>query len=387
MRGIVVFMFLAGCVAGPQDGYTQNGYTGRAAANIQPANIHVNFDRTKILQQSVTGDAGVAGRKVGMDDPVRVASISKMVMSIAVMRLVQQGIVDLDKDVGIYLGWPIRNPAYPDHVISLRMLMSHTSSLTDDAGYILPLDGDLSVIVADPKAWDKHHAPGQYFRYANFNSPIIAAVMEAATNERFDKLMERLVLSPLRLDACYNWGSGCIAGRRAQAAALLRPDGTLAKDGPVAAGQINAGQDDCNFVRANSGSCDIALYLLGKNGSAFSPQGGLRISASDMVKIGQVLLNKGQPLLSPVSFAEMTKPAWQFDGSNGDDEDGFFNGYGLGFHIIEQKGGAKWIGHAGEAYGLRAGFWLNPASGKGRVRYVTMVDEFAKVGHCFDSCP
>jgi CubicO group peptidase (beta-lactamase class C family) len=317
-----------------------------------------------------------------MDDPVRVASISKMVVSIAVMRLVEQGIVDLDKDVGAYLGWLIRNPAFPDRAISLRMLMSHTSSLTDDAGYILPLDGDLSVILADPKAWDNHHAPGEYFRYANFNSPIIAAVMEAATNERFDKLMDRLVLSPLQLDACYNWGSGCSAGRRAQAAVLLRPDGALAKDGPVGAGQV-----ECNFVRSSNGSCDISLYRLEKNGSAFSPQGGLRISAGDLIKVGQVLLNKGQPLLSPASFAEMTKPAWQFDGRNGDDEDGFFKAYGLGFHIIEQKDGTQWIGHVGEAYSLRAGFWLNPASGKGRVRYVTMVDEFAKVGHCFDSCP
>lgn len=377
MRGILIFMLLAGCATGPKDEPMV-----RAATSIQPANIRADFDRKQIWQQSVTGDAGVAGRKVGMDDPVRVASISKMVVSIAVMRLVQQGIVDLDKDVGAYLGWSVRNPAYPDRVISLRMLMSHTSSLTDEADYILPLDGDLAVVLADQKAWDKHHAPGQYFRYANFNSPIIAAVMEAATNERFDKLMDRLVLSPLRLDACYNWGSGCSAGRRAQAAALLRPDGSLAKDGPVA-----AGQDDCNFVPASNGSCDIALYRFGQNGSAFSPQGGLRISASDLVKVGQSLLNKGQPLLSPASFAEMTKPAWQFDGSNGDDDSGFFKAYGLGFHIIEQKDGTKWIGHVGEAYSLRAGFWLDTSSGRGRVRYVTMVDEFAKVNHCFDVCP
>lgn len=387
MRGILIFMLLAGCATGPKDESPIDVHIARAATRIQPANIRADFDRQQILQQSVTGDAGFAGRKVEMDDPVRIASISKMVVSIAVMRLVEQGKVDLDKDVGEHLGRPIRNPAYPDRAISLRMLMSHTSSLTDDAGYILPLDSDLSVILADPKAWDKHHAPGQYFRYANFNLPIIAAVMEAVTSERFDKLMDRLVLSPLRLDACYNWGSGCSAARRAQAAVLLRPDGSLAKDGPIAAGQVGGGQGECNFVRASNGSCDVSYYRLGKNGSAFSPQGGLRISASDLVKVGQVLLNKGQPLLSPASFAEMTKPAWQFDGSNGDDDSGFFNAYGLGFHIIEQTDGTKWIGHVGEAYSLRAGFWLNPSSGRGRVRYVTMVEESAKVSHCFDSCP
>jgi CubicO group peptidase (beta-lactamase class C family) len=93
-----------------------------------------------------------AGRKVTADDPVRVASISKMVVAIGVMRLVEQGKLDLDADVSTQL-LTLRNPAYPDVPITLRLLLSHRSSLTDAAGYYVPLDGDLRDITDQAKAW------------------------------------------------------------------------------------------------------------------------------------------------------------------------------------------------------------------------------------------
>jgi CubicO group peptidase (beta-lactamase class C family) len=353
-----------------------------APAMISPAVVKVDFTANSIGPIKVEGNAGVAGRRVTIDDPARVASISKMVVAIAVMRLVEQGKLDLDRDVSAYLGWQLRNPSFPDAPISLRHLLSHQSGLRDRIDYIVPLDGDLSKVLGNPKAWDEVHPPGTYFSYANINSPLIAAVMEGATGERFDRLMARVVLTPLGLDACYNWGAGCSEGRRAQAVTLLRPNSDLARDAAM------KGPDPCAVYPASDGSCDVdKLYRLGRNGSAFSPQGGLRISARDLAKIGQMMLRNGAPLLSPKSFAEMTAPAWTFDGSNGDDNKGYFNAYGLGVHWLTDTQGKRWFGHVGEAYSLRAGFWINPAEGKGFYRYVTMVDEFSPVGHCFDRCP
>ena len=353
-----------------------------AAQVIRPAVVRVDFTRRALGPVLVSGDAGVAGRLVTIDDPARVASISKLVVALAAMRLVEAGKLDLDRDVGSYLGWKVRNPAFPDMPITLRQLLSHRAGLTDGIDYIVPLDGDLSDVLANPKAWDGAHPPASYFQYANINSPLIAAALEGATGERFDRLMARLVLEPLKLDACYNWGAGCSDGRRAQAVTLLRPNGDLARDVAL------TGADPCPVLAASDGSCDIdKSYRLARNGSAFSPQGGLRISARDLAKIGQVLLNDGRPLLLPKTFAEMIGPVWTFDGSNGADEDGYFKAYGLGIHWLDDGKGGQWIGHVGEAYSLRAGFWVNRKTGKGFVRYVTMVDEFAPVGHCFDSCP
>jgi CubicO group peptidase (beta-lactamase class C family) len=348
--------------------------------------IKVDFNSKSIIRTSVTGEAGVVGRNVTIDDPARVASISKLVAALAAMRLVDQGKLDLDRDVSQYLGWQIRNPAFPDTPITMRQLLSHRSGLRDNIDYILPLDGDLQSILSNPKAWEAKHKPGDYFSYANINSPLIAAVLESITKERFDVLVARLVLTPLKLDACFNWSAGCSTSRRAQAVTLLRPTGILAKDEAI------AGIDPCPIAKASDGSCDVAKsYRLGRNGSAFSPQGGLRISPRDLTKIGQVMLAQGKPLMSKKTFATMIGPVWTFNGQNGDDEKGYFKAYGLGVHWMDdtkgKMGGGKWIGHVGEAYSLRAGFWVNPKAKKGFVRYVTMVDEFAAVGHCFDTCP
>jgi CubicO group peptidase (beta-lactamase class C family) len=351
-------------------------------ANIRPAEVRVDFTVDSITPLMAAGDAGVAGRAVTIDDPARVASISKLVVAIGVMRLAEQGKLDLDRDVNDYLKWRVRNPAFPDTPITLRALLSHRSGLRDNVDYIVPLDGSLQAVLANPKAWDAAHAPGTYFSYANINSPLIAAIMEGATGERFDRLMARLVLTPLGLDACYNWGAGCSDTRRGQAVTLLRPNGDLARDAPM------SGPDPCAVYPASNGSCDVEkLYVLGRNGSAFSPQGGLRISARDLAKIGQLLLRDGAPLLSRKSFAEMTGPVWTFDGKNGDDEKGYYLAYGLGVHWLTDTQGSRWFGHVGEAYSLRAGFWINPAERRGFYRYVTMVDEFSTVGHCFDRCP
>lgn len=343
--------------------------------------IELTFTADQLDRSKVSGLAHRPSmREATLDDPVRVASISKLAVGVAVMRLVDKEALDIDRDVSLYLGWRLVHPQFPTLKVTLRLLLSHQSGLKDDAGYFLPLDAKLADLIAKPEAWDESHAPGAYFRYANLNYPVVAAVMEAATGRRFDRIMIEEVFEPLAIPACYNW-SGCKAGAAKDAITLYRPDGSVARDDWV------GDPDQCPYVSASDGGCSLDSYLPGENGSAFAPQGGLRVSAGGLARLGQMLLNGGDGLLTPLSFAELIRAQWRFDGSNGDDDQGYFNAFGLGVQRIEQPDGQVWIGHPGEAYGLRAGLWVDRASGDGVVRISTGIAEDYPVGHCLVACP
>ena len=234
-----------------------------ALAAAQPAAMaRVTFDRRGDTGWFAKGYADVAAKRaVTVEDPARIASISKLVTAIGVMRLVEQHKVDLDTDVSRYLGWTLRNPAFPDTPITLRLLLSHRSSLTDHVDYVLPLDADMRRVLSDPKAWDADHAPGTYFHYTNFNFPVIAAVMERATHERFDRLMHRLVLAPMKIDGCYDFTT-CSDAAVARIVVQYRA-GQVTRDD-------NHGQRPaCPVTPAADGSCDLGQWRAGVNGASF----------------------------------------------------------------------------------------------------------------------
>lgn len=355
-----------------------------------PATVAVRFDRHAVRPVLAEGLADKAAmRAVTADDPVRIASISKLVTALGVMRMVDARQLDLERDVSDYLGWRLRNPAFPDTPITLRLLLSHQSGLVDGGElYIVPLGVPLRERLADPRVWDTTHAPGSgWFHYTNLNFPVIASVMERVSGQRFDHLMQRLVLRPLRLDACFNW-SGCSPRTLARAVVLYRASGEAAKD------ELHGRRPDCPVVPAADGSCNLSSYVPGDNGALFSPQGGLRISMRGLALIGQLLARQGTGFLSPRSFARLTQVQWRFDGANGLGEDGaasgFFCAYGLAVQRIGEQGlpcrddlfadHAPRLGHSGDAYGLKSGLWWDPQTGKGLAYFTTEVAPEAPTG-------
>ena len=360
------------------------------ALALPPASVAVEFDRTHVRLVLAEGEADRGShRLVSAKDPVRIASISKLVTALGVMRLVDAGKLDLDLDVSFYLGYRLRNPAFPDKPITLRLLLSHQSSLLDGADrYIIPLGETLQQRLAESAVWDGAHAPGSgWFHYTNLNFPVVASVMERVTGERFDTLMKRLVLKPLKLNACFNW-SECSRKAAARAVVLYRASGEVAKD------DLHGALPGCLVVTRPDDTCDLAAYTPGDNGSLFSPQGGLRISMRDLAKVGRMLARGGKGFLSAKSFAEMSRPQWRFDGTNGLGEDGtasgFFCAYGLAVHLIGAGGpgchddlfgdSMARLGHSGDAYGLKSGLWIDPKTGRGLAFFTTAVPDDAGTG-------
>jgi CubicO group peptidase (beta-lactamase class C family) len=350
-----------------------------AAPEIPLSQVGVAFDRNGNVGSFSEGVADPAtGRAVTPDDPVRVASISKLVVAVGVMKLVEQGRLDLDHDVSRHLGWTLRNPAFPDRPITLRQLLSHTSSVRDfDDQYAIPLGNSVQAVMAAPTSWDPKHGPGDnYFTYSNLNFPIVASIVERVTGERFDLWMRREVIEPMKLDACYNWPT-CSDAKIARAVVLTQ-GGTPVRDDLVGK------RPDCP-VFVDKGPCDLGRWKLGENGALFAPQGGLRISMNDLARVGRMLLGGGMldgvRILSMQSVEAMLTPAWRFDGHNGNTDKGFYCAYGLAVQLLPARttgcrddpagDGIFRVGHAGDAYGLRSGLWIDRLQGTGVAYFVS----------------
>jgi CubicO group peptidase (beta-lactamase class C family) len=374
MRRLVPFLslVLAGCATIP------------AAAPPLHAEAGVAFDATGEIGSFADGVADPqSGRRVTVDDPVRVASVSKMVTAVGVMQLVEQGKLDLTSDVSHWLGWPLRNPNFPDRPITLSMLLSHTSSVREhDDDYVIPLGNSLQQVMADPKNWDPHHAPGDYFAYVNLNYPIIGSIIERVTGERFDLWMHEHVLAPMKLEACFNWPT-CSDAAVARAVELDSPAGKPVKD------DLHGHRPDCPVFVKDNVPCDLSVWRAGENGALFAPQGGLRISARGLARIGRMLLNGGTldgvHILSSDFVNVLMTQVWRFDGTNGQTDGGFYCSAGNGTHQLPnpQPGcaddmgtrGAVLVGHAGDAYNMKSGLWIDPQRGRGIAYFVTGVPD------------
>lgn len=352
-----------------------------------------HFGRRRIDARDAAGD-----RPADPHTLYRVASISKLVTALGVMRLVEAGTLALDRDVSGYLGYRLRNPHFPDAAITLRMLLSHTASLRDDGGYFWGEDVALRDVLlpggsrhGQGAMWARNAPPGAYFTYANLSFGVVGEIMESATGERFDRLIERLVLAPLGVPGGFHPADFPPAARAHVATLYRKAESVDGKeiwkpDGPWVA-QVDDYAIAAPVPRASPD------YRPGRNGTLFSPQGGLRTSAAGLARIVRLFLEDGRvdgkPFLKPESVAAMLARQWQYDpaAGNGDarSEEGrreFFNAWGLGVqHFLDRSGpgrgdrlvaggGFTASGHRGDAYGLTAILAFDRGSRSGLVYLV-----------------
>ena len=261
-----------------------------------------NGEVSRRFAMGLVGDRNGRPTRLNHRHKIRVASISKLVVAIGVMRLVEQEKVDLDADVSGYLGWTLRNPNHPTQIITLRQLLSHTSSVRDAGKYFIAAGkGELrdffdpdSTLWSNGAHWaPEAEAPGVYFEYANLNFGVIAEVIERISVRRFDHFMREEVLRPLGLAADFN---ACEVPRDELGGALSkRFEGYKWQPERSWATQVDGAQRVCFYGEAmlDDPAAFLAGYELGSNATLFSPQGGLRASADDLAVIMQLLINKG----------------------------------------------------------------------------------------------
>jgi len=168
-----------------------------------------------IEEGKVISEFGISkGVPVHGDTVFGVASLSKWVTAVGVMKLVEIGRIDLDKPVSSYLTkWTLPQSDFDNDEVTIRRLLSHTAGITDGLGHngfetraeIQPLIEHLSLAKdADEGVNGRVHVgikPGSQFVYSGGSYNLLQLIVEEVTNMSFESYMSESIFVPLGMDS------------------------------------------------------------------------------------------------------------------------------------------------------------------------------------------
>lgn len=264
----------------------------------------------------------------------RIASITKWVTAIGLMTLYDQGKLDLDKDISTYLGFKVRNPAYPNVPITARMLLSHTSSLSAKASNYHPDWARIGKNGYNP-IFDTKVKPGSKYVYADYNGALIGCLIEAISKQSVQTYLNRKVFKPLGITAAYS--------------PKFLPAGTATKDllNPKGKVQISVKRDR---NRAYNNKADPE----GNNGYTV---GKLYINAESLTKLAQMMYYGGE--LNGVRILKAKTVRLMESDQKGLAE----SKYGLNTVRLNQFDRGTWYGHQGRYSGLSSNIYYQRETG------------------------
>jgi CubicO group peptidase (beta-lactamase class C family) len=289
------------------------------------------------------GSANLAHeRRATPRTPFMLASVSKTVVSVAVMQAVEDRLLDLDADVGDIVPFPIRNPEFPDDAITPRMLLTHTSTISDNWDVLnrLYVDGDSPIALGrflgdyfTPRArfFDGERNflsshPGRRYRYCNVAVALAAYLVEAASGTPFDAWCEDRIFSPLGM-ADTSWHLGGLPRRD-----IAMPYRYVVRE---------------DRYRA-----------FGQYGYPDYPDGQLRTSVRSLARFLRMFVRggelDGERLLEPGTVREMRR-------SQVPEE---VRGQGLIWYVLHRHGERYW-GHDGGDSGVATQMFFRPTDGIG----------------------
>lgn len=196
--------------------------------------------KDSIWYQKGFGYADLVGQSPYTSNTIHnIGSTSKTLIALALMQLVEQGKLQLEDDINDYLPFKIQNPHFPDSVITIRQLATHTSSLTDgednmviEYSYLLSAKTDFKA-EDFPEDYEEYYqiynqnksmsmgrflhntycpdgdwyaetnflkkAPGTTYEYSNIGATLLAYLIEEVAGEKFDTFTSQHILKPLNM--------------------------------------------------------------------------------------------------------------------------------------------------------------------------------------------
>ena len=292
---ILLFMFNMGC-SGQQNHDCLNDEIDSLINDLDITGLDIAVVKcdTVIYNQSFGYKNLNLKEKYNRDDICWIGSISKTFVATAIMQLVDADKLNLEDDALKYLKFPLRNPSYPDIPITIRMLLTHKSSINDYGSWY-------SYDFINPnKNPDYNHyyldfEPGAGYKYCNYNYNILGAVIEGATGCRFDDYIENNITGPIGMYGSFNCN---------------RLDSTKF----VTVYHYN--EDDSEFEKSKVPYKSYKKYLvddysLGDTTGFLYPAAGMKTSAYELSKYMMMHMHNGRykdrQILSPESEKEMRK--------------------------------------------------------------------------------
>jgi CubicO group peptidase (beta-lactamase class C family) len=263
------------------------------------------------------------------DDIFDLASVTKVVATTtAVMQLVEQGRIDLDRPVADY--WPAF-AANGKAAITVRQLLTHTSGLPADldlAGDWRGQEAGLALVAAARPI----RPPGAAFRYSDVNFIALGEVVRQVSGEPLEVYAQRHVFGPLGM---------VDTGFSPPPAKLDRVVATDREDGQLRWGQVQ----------------DPTAYRMG----GVAGHAGLFSTADDLARFARMLLNGGEldgaRILKPETVALMTEPAMLPGGVRRGLGWDVASPYSGGMDVAFGPGGFGHTGYTGCA------IWIDPPTG------------------------
>lgn len=271
-----------------------------------------------------------------VDDVHRIASVSKLFTDIGLMQLVEQGRVDLDAPVSLYL--PDFHPANSyDRKVTLRQLMTHRAGLVREppvGSYFDPTEPTLEETVASLNTTALVYRPETRFKYSNAGIAVVGSVLEHVRQQPFARSIEENVLLPMGMSNT-----------------SFEPKPELLKRKPRA------------FLWTYDGRVfDAPTFQFG-----MAPAANMYSTIGDLATFMITLFNGGEGREGGILKRETLEAMWepQFVPK------GQKTGVGLGF-FIGRKGDYRVISHSGDVYGFATEFTAIPELGLGVVVVNTM---------------
>ncbi|HEX4588456.1 MAG TPA: serine hydrolase [Gemmataceae bacterium] len=246
----------------------------------------------------------------------RVGSVSKLFTDLAVMRLVEQGKLDLDVPVTEYL--PDFRPRNPfGKPITLRHLMAHRSGLVREppvGHYFDPTAPSLAATVGSLNQTELVLTPGAKTKYSNAAIATVGYVLERSQKRPFAEYLRQSLLLPLGLKR-----------------SAFEPLPELTADRAHALMWTYFGRE-----------FPAPTFELG-----MAPAGSMHTNVTDLGRFLGMLFASGRgpngPIVKPETLEQMFTPQFA--------EPGAKEGFGIGFRVGAFEGRRR-IGHSGAIYGF-----------------------------------